>query len=209
MQRRRLFPFRFDILSNSNPAHNEHRRGGNTRVQLDVIRTGMKKLLKRGALFLFALLVIGLLLPQKTVVPVAGASEKSWNPKSFWHHPWGESVTHKGIDIFARKGKPVVSATHGICVYSGELVRGGTSAVVLGPKWRLHLYAHLRGVDVSTFDLLGAGEEIGTVGDSGNAKGKQPHLHYGILTLVPYPWRIDGSVQGWKKMFYLNPDDYI
>jgi hypothetical protein len=47
------------------------------------------------------------------------------------------------------------------------------------------------------------------VGDSGNAKGKPTHLHYSIVTLVPHPWRIDGSPQGWKKMFYLDPTRYL
>jgi murein DD-endopeptidase MepM/ murein hydrolase activator NlpD len=169
----------------------------------------MKRFLKRAAIVLLGLIALGLLVPQSMVVPVAGATEHSWSPRSFWHYPWGESVTHKGIDIFAPKGKPVLSATHGLCVFAGEIGRGGTSAVVLGPKWRLHYYAHLRDLDVSTMGPVAAGERIGTVGDSGNARGKQPHLHYGILTLVPYPWRIDGSKQGWKKMFYLNPDDYI
>jgi len=52
-------------------------------------------------------------------------------------------------------------------------------------------------------------EHIGTVGATGNAKGKSPHLHYSMTTIVPYPWRIDFAKQGWKKMFYLNPIDYL
>jgi hypothetical protein len=34
-------------------------------------------------------------------------------------------------------------------------------------------------------------------------------LHYGIATMVPYPWRIDSAPLGWQKMFYLNPIDYL
>jgi murein DD-endopeptidase MepM/ murein hydrolase activator NlpD len=52
-------------------------------------------------------------------------------------------------------------------------------------------------------------EALGIVGTTGNAKGKPPHLHYAIVTLIPYPWRIDSKPQGWKKMFYLNPIDYL
>lgn len=44
---------------------------------------------------------------------------------------------------------------------------------------------------------------------TGNAKGKPPHLHYSIITLFPYLWRVDRSEQGWKKMFYLNPIAYL
>jgi murein DD-endopeptidase MepM/ murein hydrolase activator NlpD len=58
-------------------------------------------------------------------------------------------------------------------------------------------------------DTTRQGERIGAVGTTGNAKGKSPHLHYSIMTLVPYPWRIDNGKQGWKKMFYLNPINYL
>lgn len=81
--------------------------------------------------------------------------------------------------------------------------------MVLGPKWRIHYYAHLRDINVGFFDLLSAGETVGTVGTTGNAKGKQPHLHYSIFTLIPYLWRIDGAPQGWLKMFFLNPIDFL
>ena len=42
-------------------------------------------------------------------------------------------------------------------------------------------------------DTRPPGSPLGTVGDSGNARGKPPHLHYAILSLLPYPWRADGS----------------
>ena len=50
---------------------------------------------------------------------------------------------------------------------------------------------------------------IGTVGNTGNAKTTPAHLHYSIVTMIPYPWRIDDARLGWQKMFYLNPIDYL
>ena len=40
-------------------------------------------------------------LPEWPQIPVAGASARDWNPRTFWFEPWGRSGVHKGIDIFA------------------------------------------------------------------------------------------------------------
>lgn len=59
------------------------------------------------------------------------------------------------------------------------------------------------------FSLVGHGSEIGTVGNTGNAAITPSHLHYGIATMLPFPWRIDNAPLGWQKMFHLNPIDYL
>jgi murein DD-endopeptidase MepM/ murein hydrolase activator NlpD len=112
---------------------------------------------------------------------------------------------HKGVDIFADRGTPVVAPTYGLVVYRGHTANGGRVVVMLGPKFRVHYFAHLDAAHVYPGFPVWNGRALGAVGDSGNAKGKPPHLHYVILTLVPYPWRIDSSKQGWKKMLYLDP----
>lgn len=160
---------------------------------------------KKIVLIVLLIALTGFLLPENFSMPVKGAHIHDYNAASFWYYPWGKSGTHKGVDIFAREGTPVCAATGGIVVYKGELGRGGNVIIVLGPKWRLHYYAHLREQTASMFDFVNCGEQMGTVGTTGNAKGKAPHLHYSIATLLPYLWKIDGSHQGWKKMFYLDP----
>jgi peptidoglycan LD-endopeptidase LytH len=163
----------------------------------------------RIAIFILAFIAIGIVLPQPFVNPVTGATTTSFHPKSFWYYPWGKSGTHKGVDIFAKEGTRVVASTTGIVLFTGDVQRGGNVVVVLGSKWRIHYYAHLQKINASWFSFLSTGETLGNVGTTGNAKGKPAHLHYSIATLIPYPWRIDSSVQGWKKMFYLNPIDYL
>ncbi|WP_344397578.1 M23 family metallopeptidase, partial [Streptomyces asiaticus] len=86
---------------------------------------------------------------------------------------------------------------------------GGKIVFVLGPKWRLHYYAHLDKITVHVLNFVNHQSVIGTVGDSGNASGKSPHLHYSIETIIPYPWRIDKSRQGWRKMTFLDPTVYL
>jgi len=164
---------------------------------------------KKLALAAILLVAVGFLIPERIRIPVAGASENDWNHQSFWFEPWGTSGVHKGIDIFAKLGTGVVSATDGIVIYAGEISKGGKVVVVLGPKWRVHYFAHLNTINVSMYNLVGSGEMIGSVGDSGNAKGKPSHLHYSIVRLIPAPWAIDGATQGYKKAFYINPGSYL
>ncbi len=156
-----------------------------------------------------AILAVGFFLPEARTIPVAGASTNDWNHDTFWFEPWGRSGVHKGIDIFAAHGTPVISTNMGFVLYAGELERGGKVVLVLGPKWRLHYYAHLQDMNVSVGSLLDAREPLGHVGDTGNARGKQPHLHYSILRLFPAPWAMDSATQGHKKAFFINPHVYL
>jgi len=152
---------------------------------------------------------IGLILPEDLIIPIESANKQDWNHKTFWHEPWGASKVHKGIDIFAPTGRNVIAATYGIVLYKANLKLGGNVIAVLGPKWRIHYYAHLDQTSVGLGSLLSSGETIGTVGDTGNAKGKPPHLHYSMITLIPYLLRWDRSTQGWLKIFFLNPSDRL
>mgnify|MGYP002777391982 CR=1 FL=1 len=171
----------------------------------------MKKIRRRYIILfiIFIIILTGFLIPQHFVNPVLNATQKDYNQKSFWFYPWGKSGVHKGVDIFAKEGTPVLSASGGLVVYQGYLSRGGNVILILGPKWRLHYYAHLQTMDVNIFSLTGFKEKIGTVGTTGNAQGKPPHLHYSIISLFPYWWRKDNDRLGWLKMFYLNPIDYL
>jgi murein DD-endopeptidase MepM/ murein hydrolase activator NlpD len=164
---------------------------------------------KKIVLSVLTLFVVGFVVPERIKIPVSGASKNDWNHKSFWFEPWGTSGVHKGIDIFAAIGRSVVSTTDGIVLYTGSLPKGGNVVVVLGPKWRFHYFAHLNTIDTSLFSFVWSGETIGTLGDSGNAKGKPPHLHYSIVRLLPAPWAIDSSTQGYKKAFFINPGSYL
>ena len=169
----------------------------------------MKSFFKYTIYILAAVILIGLLLPQHLRMPVTGADNNDYHHKSFWYYPWGKSIVHKGVDIFAGKGTAVKSATYGLVLATGQLGRGGKIVLILGPKWRLHYYAHLNEVKTKAFSFVSGNSIIGTVGNTGNAAGAPSHLHYAIATLIPYPWRVDDSRLGWQKMFYLNPIDYL
>lgn len=169
----------------------------------------MRKRLLRFVYILLIILGIGILIPQNLKMPVVRADSNSYNHETFWYEGWGTSIVHKGVDIFAPKGTGVHSATMGIVLLATEYGKGGKFVVILGPKWRLHYYAHLDEIKTKPFSFVTQNTEIGTVGKTGNAATTPAHLHYGIGTLIPYPWRIDDAPLGWQKMFYLNPIDYL
>ena len=88
---------------------------------------------------------------------------------------------HEGVDIFAPRGTPVVAATDGLVVRVGETARGGRVVWLLDPSRRVSLYyAHLDEHKVRTGAIVRAGETLGTVGNTGNARSTPPHLHFGI-----------------------------
>lgn len=109
-----------------------------------------------------------------------------------WGAARSQGRTHEGIDIFAARGTPIQSTTPGIVSKVGNNNLGGRVVVVVGPGGAGHYYAHLEDyADIAPNDWVEAGDVIGYVGDSGNAKGTPPHLHYGIYingsAVNPYP----------------------
>ena len=119
-------------------------------------------------------------------------------PKKIFGH-------HKGVDIFAKKETPVLSATRGIVVFKGVLSKGGNALLILGPNLKFHYYAHLDTFEVGKFSLVNAGDVIGSAGNTGNAKGKPYHLHYSIRRVLP---KLNDSEIS-NKRFYDDPVVYL
>ena len=169
------------------------------------------KLYKKILIAVSAIFIIGLLISYSFQNPVEGASPNDYNQQSYWAHPWGTSVTHKGVDIFKKKGTPIHAAS-GIewVIYAGSMPgKGGNVVITLAPKWRMHYYAHLDKVSVIPLSITTHSSRLGTVGNSGNAATTPSHLHFGMMSLLPHPWAIDESPQGWKKTWYKNPIPYL
>lgn len=128
------------------------------------------------------------------VFPVAGDVEfiDSWGfprmtgtPSAHWH---------QGTDIFATYGTPLIAAENGVLTNIGVGSLGGNKLWVKGASGTEYYYAHLSAFapDVAEGKPVRAGELVGYVGDTGNAKGTSPHLHFeihpgGIGPVNPYP----------------------
>jgi peptidoglycan LD-endopeptidase LytH len=150
------------------------------------------------------------LLPNNISSPIAKNDITKIDPESFWYFPWGESGVHKGIDIFCEKGTYILSPVSGFVIKKGYGTIAGNYIYIIGPKWRTYYFAHMDTTFVSVCKYISKGNVIGKVGNTGNAAGKPMHLHYTIETVFPYFWLYDSeAVDGWKKMFYLNPMDHL
>ncbi|CAM4035878.1 M23 family metallopeptidase [Deinococcus marmoris] len=110
-----------------------------------------------------------------------------------WGAARSQGRRHEGIDIFAGRNTPIRATTRGIVLNVGPNGLGGRTVMILGPGGQRHYYAHLEKYpDLTRGEWIEAGTVVGFVGDSGNARGTPPHLHYGIYTMGgainPYPF---------------------
>jgi murein DD-endopeptidase MepM/ murein hydrolase activator NlpD len=133
-------------------------------------------------------------LAQSLPIPVEGVSVRSLTDT--WGAARSNGRRHEGIDIFAAKGTPIRSTTVGVVQKISEGGAGGKAISILGPASSRHYYAHLqRFAALKVGDQVNVGTILGTVGDTGNAKGGRPHLHYGIYlndgrAVNPYPYLV-------------------
>jgi len=101
---------------------------------------------------------------------------------------------HHGIDIFAPRGTPVVAAAEGTVRRVETTGIGGKVVWLWESEQNLSLYyAHLDSQLVEPGRRVRTGDTLGTVGNTGNARGTPPHLHFGIYRprrgpVDPYPF---------------------
>ena len=126
--------------------------------------------------------------------PVTGHSTRSIQ-SGFGADRDGGSREHHGVDIFAPRGTPVVASLDALVSRVNTTKLGG-KVVWLQPLFgstRLY-YAHLDSQSVEPGQYVFAGEAIGTVGNTGNARTTPPHLHFGVYirnrggARDPYPF---------------------
>jgi murein DD-endopeptidase MepM/ murein hydrolase activator NlpD len=119
---------------------------------------------------------------------------------------------HQGTDIFAAFGTPIVASGPGVVIARGRHPVGGLSVWVTGDDKMAFYYAHLQSFgDVKAGDRVEAGTVLGYVGDTGNAEGGSPHLHFSIHppTRSAYGIRSSNGAVGSSVTPYANPKPYL
>lgn len=112
------------------------------------------------------------------VRPVTGRLTSPFGPR------WGRN--HNGVDLAGSVGSPVIAARSGMVVTA---ISGchptsswgcgggfGNYITIAHNDGFATIYAHLSSLSVASGSIVSAGDQIGTVGNSGNSYG--PHLHF-------------------------------
>ncbi|HYJ00132.1 MAG TPA: peptidoglycan DD-metalloendopeptidase family protein [Thermoleophilaceae bacterium] len=105
---------------------------------------------------------------------------------------------HRGIDVAAAVGAPVVAATDGTVRFAGVAGSSGLTVSIRTADGRFDTsYLHLSSVAVRAGENAAAGATIGTVGTSGRRSTGAAHLHFGV--------RVAGTRRDYRDPLALLP----
>lgn len=136
------------------------------------------------------------------IIPVKGVSAEDLYDS--FNEPRSVDRGHNAIDIPAPEGTPVLAATDGRIARFFDSVPGGITIYQTSMDGKfVFYYAHLQrradGLEVG--NTVVKGQEIGYVGDTGNASPGNFHLHFSVAAITD-PARI------WEGD-YLNPFELL
>ena len=102
---------------------------------------------------------------------------------------------HYGNDIFAAKGTTLVACVDGTVSNVANTSIGGKNVTIKDKCGWYYYYAHMDSIasDIKSGMAISAGKKIGTLGNTGNASGTSPHLHFSVYPgtytkgIDPYP----------------------
>ncbi|MBD9104998.1 LysM peptidoglycan-binding domain-containing protein [bacterium] len=102
---------------------------------------------------------------------------------SYFSWRWGKH--HDAVDITGSGyGSPIKAANNGIIVQSGYTSTNGNYIVIAHQNGYYTMYAHMAARYKQVGDIVMAGDQIGTMGNTGFAYGV--HLHFGLYNGYPF-----------------------
>ncbi len=111
------------------------------------------------------------------LMPVKGRISTSYGLQRYVNGHF--SYRHRGMDIAAPQGTPVLAAADGVVALADDSFQLHGHTIVLDHGHAVEtIYLHLSEIDVKPGTRVTRGQQIGRVGKTGVATG--PHLHYGV-----------------------------
>jgi hypothetical protein len=108
----------------------------------------------------------------------------------------GRRSLHRGLDVAARKGTPIVAPAEGVVSFSGPYGGFGNTVIVFHGYGISTLYAHAQDLLVRSGQRVNRGDVLGTVGNTGRSTGA--HLHYEVrvngIQVDPRKYILDRSL---------------
>lgn len=90
----------------------------------------------------------------------------------------GHLIFHKGVDLAAARGTPVLACADGTVTGTGTDPVYGNYIIIRHDGSKESLYGHLQTIKIELHQQVKSGSIIGTVGSTGQSTG--PHLHFEI-----------------------------
>src|SRR5215212_2472606 len=131
-----------------------------------------------------ALLVVGVSVVALVASP--GASAWSWPASGAVLRPFVvapsdyEPGQHRGIDVAGVAGEPAPAPSAGTVRFAGTLPRHGRSITIETPDGYTVTLLHLGSIAAATGSTVAEGEQVGTMGQSGELEHDVPYVHLGV-----------------------------